>query len=151
MTAALEGGRWPGCAALKTVEVTGQPATAVIRAMSLADPAPRLRAAWEISAEIKRLDPSRDHRFIDGCCNALLWLSGKSDRCPGSGWSWTGGRPSPEEVDAEHHLLVGRLNRHDDEAFREQAPNGGAECGLWWALGRTAERPSWLHARNHRG
>jgi hypothetical protein len=125
---------WPGCIALELLAIAEHDPTTVVRAMSIADPAPRVRPREEIAREAERVSRLTDNPFYHGNLDALRWAMGDWDMSPGSHQRWPGEAPTPKQVDAEHHLVVGRV--YDYDQIQDQIPHGGAEAALWWALGR---------------
>lgn len=123
---------WPGCVALAVVEATVMAPAVVVRALGIAEPAPLLRPATELAAEVERLAGEPPGPDRDGARQALCWVQGRSRVCPGSGWSWVGGPPDAEQVLAEHRMLTGRFYRLD-EARRFYCAAGNT---LYWALAR---------------
>jgi hypothetical protein len=69
-----------------------------------------------------------------GNLDALRWVMGDLDRSPGSHQVWPTRAPTAEQIDAEHHCVVGRV--YDNDQTQDQIPHGGAETALWWGLGR---------------
>ncbi|MGH3718302.1 MAG: hypothetical protein ACRDRI_05545 [Pseudonocardiaceae bacterium] len=123
---------WPSCIVLGIVERTHTAPLAVVRGMGVADPNPTLRPRDEIMGRIKDLGGSKDHtRFVTGQLHALGWTVGLAEFCPGSGLRSGTAKPSPAQVDAEHHMVTGRVYRGEDRDLYS-----GADTGLWWALGR---------------
>ncbi|MEO7196466.1 MAG: hypothetical protein ABIZ05_16905 [Pseudonocardiaceae bacterium] len=126
---------WPGCIALEIVERTRAAPLAVVRALGVADPKPRLRPLAEITARMTEIGEPRDQtRFVAGQLLALGWTLGAGEVCPGSRLPSIPGRPSPRRVDAERHLVTGRVYRGADRDL-----HSGADTGLSWALGRGDE------------
>jgi hypothetical protein len=125
---------YPGCLTLRIVEITGLNSLKVVRAMAIADPEPTLRTDDELTAALDDHPPQTDPEFQRGVTDALGWLLGTNRKAPGSQKRWPRSRPRPEHADAEEHMLLGRTM--DREHFDQQFYYGGAECALWWALGR---------------
>jgi hypothetical protein len=127
--------RWPGCLALDIIAATEQTPVAVVTALAVLDPSPRLRPADEIEARV-RTPPGAGGKFTESYRRALLWVLGKSDTCPGSKTTWTAGIPEPRRVDVEHELLAGRVYSQAIDEILNQVVSGGGESALWWALCR---------------
>jgi hypothetical protein len=125
---------WPGCLVLELLGITEHDPTTVVRAMSIADPAPCVRPRDEIVREAERVSRLTDNPFYQGNLDALRWVMGDLDRSPGSHQVWPRRAPTAEQIDAEHHCVVGRVYGNDQ--IQDQIPHGGAETALWWALGR---------------
>ncbi|MGH3828134.1 MAG: DUF5710 domain-containing protein, partial [Pseudonocardiaceae bacterium] len=126
---------WPGCIALEIVERTHAAPLAVVRALGVADPKPTLRHPDEITARMTIIGEPRDQtRIVAGQLLALGWTMGVGKFCPGSRLPPAPGRPSPPRVDAEWHLVTGRVYRAADRDLYS-----GAHTGLSWALGRGDE------------
>jgi hypothetical protein len=70
----------------------------------------------------------------------LRWAAGRGGLTPGGRVAWRGAAPTPEQVDAEQQLLVGRMYRSGEP--HAQAAAAGAWDALWWALGREETEPS---------
>jgi hypothetical protein len=133
--------KYPGCLTLRIVEITGLNSLEVVRAMAIADPEPTLRADDELAAGLEDDAPDSAPDFRRGVGDALGWLLGTNRRAPGSQSRWprsrARSRPAPEHADAEAHMLDGRVMDYDH--LDQQIYYGGAECALWWALGRCDE------------
>ena len=129
--------KYPGCLTLRLVEITELDSLTVVRAMAIADPDPTLRTDDELAAALADDSPNSAPDFRLGAADALRWLLGTNRRAPGSQTKWRRSRPKPEHADAEAHMLLGRTMDYDH--FDRQAYYGGAECALWWALGRSAD------------
>jgi len=129
--------KYPGCLTLRIVEITGLSSLKVVRAMAIADPEPTLRADDKLTAALEDDAPDIAPDFRRGVADALRWLLGTNRRAPGSQKRWPRSRPRPEHADAEQHMLLGRTMDYDH--LDQQGYNGGAECALWWALGRDDE------------
>lgn len=126
---------WPGSVALDIVQHTGAAPLAVVQALGLADPAPRLRDAAEITQQIAQLTSLNDNGgYIVGQLYALAWTQGLETLSPSTRGKDDDSRPAPDRVDAEHHLITGRIYLGGGE--RSQAFYSGADEALWWALGR---------------
>ncbi|MGH3867229.1 MAG: hypothetical protein ACRDQ4_14015 [Pseudonocardiaceae bacterium] len=122
---------WPSCIALEILEWTRATALAVVRALGVANPKPTLRLQDEITTRMTAIGEPRDQtRFVAGQLLALAWTAGVAELCPGSRRPAAPDRPSPPRVDAEHHLVTGRVYRGADRDFYS-----GADTELWWALG----------------
>ncbi len=133
---------WPGCIALDIVEATRVEPVVVVAALGIADPDPRLRPAAEITAAAGavgaqvRATPTAGPGewsaagYLRGELEALAWLLGKSDVCPGLRGAWRGGPPTAEQVVAERHMVTGQLYRPGSDAS-----TSGVDAALWWALG----------------
>jgi hypothetical protein len=127
--------RCPGCIAADIADITSYDPLTVVRAMAIADPAPTARRGDEIARELAELHSrSGSPTFIDGVRDGLLWAQGSREITPGSRIEWPGGTPTPEEVDAEEQMLVGRM--YDYELIDDQAFHAGADSALMWVLGR---------------
>jgi hypothetical protein len=136
--------KYPGCLVLRIVEITGLSSLKVVRAMALADPEPTLRSDDELTAALGDHPPQSAPEFVGGVDAGLRWLLGTGRKAPGSQKRWPSTRPRPEHADAEEHMLLGRTMDYDH--IDQQGYNGGAECALWWALGRCDELyPSRAH------
>jgi hypothetical protein len=61
---------------------------------------------------------------------ALARVLGTAPLSPGTRTAWNV-KPTPAQVDAEHHLVTGRVYREENRDFYS-----GADEALWWALGR---------------
>ncbi|WP_125789751.1 hypothetical protein [Amycolatopsis sp. WAC 01375] len=127
---------WPGCVALDIVQHTGAAPLSVVQALGIADPVPRLRDTTEITQQIDELKPLDDtDGYIGGQLYALAWTQGIETLSPSTRGQDDHSRPAPDRVDAEHHLITGRVYLGGD-AERTQAFYSGADEALWWALGR---------------
>jgi hypothetical protein len=136
--------KYPGCLVLRIVEITGLSSLKVVRAMAIADQEPTLRADDQLTAALGDHPPRSAPEFVRGVDDALRWLLGTTRKAPGSQKRWPRSRPRPEHADAEQHMLLGRTMDYDH--IDQQGYNGGAECALWWALGRCDELyPSRAH------
>jgi hypothetical protein len=129
--------KYPGCLTLRIVEITGLSSLKVVRAMAIADPEPTLRADDELAAGLDDHPPHSAPEFQRGVADALRWLLGTGRKAPGSQKRWPRSRPRPEHADAEEHMLLGRTM--DCDHSDQQIYHAGAECALWWALGRDDE------------
>jgi hypothetical protein len=129
--------KYPGCLTLRIVEITGLSSLKVVRAMAIADPQPTLRADDELVTGLEDDAPESDPDFRRGIADALRWLLGTTRKAPGSQKRWPRSRPTPEHADAESHMLMGRSINYDH--LDRQIYYGGADCALWWALGRDDE------------
>jgi hypothetical protein len=109
----------------------------VVRAMAIADPNPTLRGDDELAAGLDDGPPYSAPEFRRGVADASRWLVGTNRRAPGSQTKWPRSRPGPEHADAESHMLTGRV--YDYDHIDQQSYYGGADCALWWALGRWDE------------
>jgi len=70
----------------------------------------------------------------------LRWVTGQGGLTPGGRVARAGSAPTPEQVDAEHQLVAGRMYQRDEPLV--QAAAAGAWDALWWALGREEKGPS---------
>lgn len=122
---------WPGSIALAVVEKTRADPLAVVQALAIAAPEPCMRDGKEILSNVESLAAAADDPYLRGQVHALAWTQGKVDGSPGLRTSWCEGKPSAAQVDAEHHLVTGRVYRGEDRDFF-----AGADSALWWALGR---------------
>jgi hypothetical protein len=129
--------KYPGCLVLQIVEITGLNSLKVVRGMAMADPQPTLRADDELTAALDDHPPDVAPDFQRGIGDALRWLLGNGRKAPGSQKRWPRSRPRPEHADAEEHMLLGRTMDYDH--LDQQGYYGGADCALWWALGRCEE------------
>jgi hypothetical protein len=129
--------KYPGCLVLQIVEITGLSSLKVVRAMAMADPQPTLRSDDELTAAVDDHPPHIAPDFQRGVGDGLRWLLGTGRKAPGSQKRWPRSRPRPEHADAEEHMLLGRTMDYDH--LDQQGYYGGAECALWWALGRCKE------------
>jgi hypothetical protein len=130
---------WPGGIVLEIVERLNEDPLAVVHGLGLADPNPTVRSRDEIMQRIRELgDLGPPSRYVAGQIRALGWTHGLVESCPGSRRPWSRSKkPSPARVDAEHHLVTGRIYRGEDRDL-----DAGADEGLWWALGRFGPRES---------
>jgi len=136
--------KYPGCLTLRIVEITGLSSLKVVRAMALADPDPTLRPDDELVAGMEDDSTTSAPDFRHGVQDGLRWLLGSGRKAPGSQKRWPHSRPRPEHADAEEHMLLGRTMDRDN--IDKQGYYSGAECALWWALGREDELyPSRAH------
>ena len=138
--------KYPGCLTLQIVEITGLSSLKVVRAMAIADPQATLRDDEELAAALDaEPPPDGAAEFARGAADAVRWLLGTNRRAPGSQKRWPRSRPSPEQADAESHMLMGRAfdrvigDIYDPDRFEREVYYGGAESALWWALGREDE------------
>jgi hypothetical protein len=129
--------KYPGCLTLRIVEITGLTSLKVVRAMAIADPQPTLRDDDQLTAALDDHPPHSAPDFQRGVADALGWLLGTTRKAPGSQKRWPRSKPTPEHADAEEHMLLGRTMDYDQ--IDQQIYYGGAECALWWALGRCDE------------
>lgn len=119
---------WPGSVALEIVEQVGTDSLAAMKALGIASPEPRLQPRRRLRSEIK--DAKRiDHPFSLSRAHALTWVYAGKGPAPGSGVERRR-RPTPAEVEAEHHLVTGHVYREPG-----QTRYTGADQALWWALG----------------
>lgn len=125
---------WPGCIALEIVEHTDADRLAVVQAMGIAHPNPTLRTKAEIMQRVDELKELRDNGdYIGGQIHALAWTQGLTELTPGTHTKHP--RPTPEQADAEHHIITGRVYLGGD-TFHGRDFFSGADEALWWALGR---------------
>ncbi|MHA6800288.1 hypothetical protein [Bounagaea algeriensis] len=81
--------------------------------------------------ELNKLRDSGD--YVGGQIHALAWTQGLAEFTPGTRTEWgKDRRPTPEQADAEHHLITGRVYLGGD-IFRRDFFSGADET-LWWAL-----------------
>lgn len=136
LTAARTPYPWPSSIALSIVEQTGVDALTVVRAMGLAHPDPTLladEAIMDRAGELARLNDQS--RYIGGQVHALAWVQGLAEFTPGTRTEWGTRKPSAAQVDAEHHMVTGRVYRGEDSVDGRDF-FAGADEALWWALGR---------------
>lgn len=128
---------WPGCVALETVEHTHADTLAVVQAMGIAHLEPTLRTEDEIMLRADELNKLRDSGdYIGGQIHALAWTKELAEFTPGTRTEWgKNRRPTPEQADAEHHMITGRVYLGGDK-FHGRDFFSGADEALWWALGR---------------
>ena len=129
--------KYPGCLTLRIVEITGLSSLKVVQAMAIADPEPTLRTDDALTAALDDHPPHCAPDFQRGVVDGLRWLLGTGRKAPGSQKRWPRGRPRPEHADAEEQMLLGRTM--DRDHIDLQGYYSGAECALWWALGRADE------------
>ncbi len=126
---------WPACIALAVVERTQSDALAVVRAMGIAHPNPTLLPDSTILARVEALAKETSD-YVKGQQHAIAWTQGQAEFTTGTRTEWgKGRRPTPEQVDAEHHMVTGQLYR-GGTALDSKEFFGGADELLWWALGR---------------
>ena len=126
--------RWPACIAVDLLEITEHDPLAVVRAMAIAEPSPRLRPASDIAHTAANL-PHAAPDFTEGMHAALLWVQGGRRVAPACGIAWPGGAPTAEQVDAEEQMATGRT--YDYRLIHRQIFYGGVAAALSWVLGRT--------------
>ncbi len=121
----------PGCIALQVVERTGADPLSAIRSLSLAHPEPRLRSDAAFEAMVAEVERAPRDGFQMGFIESLTWVMGHVGVCPASRWGWAGGRPSPDQVDAEHQMATGRVYLGASKSFFS-----AVDSSLHWALVR---------------
>ncbi|MFJ8966731.1 hypothetical protein ACIRG5_45785 [Lentzea sp. NPDC102401] len=123
---------WPACIALEIVETTKAEPIAVVHAMGIADPDPSLIDEPEIRARVSELTRALDASpYGMSKVQALAWVLGTAPLSPGTRTAWQE-KPTAAQVDAEHHMVTGRVYRE----VSERDYFSGADEALWWALGR---------------
>jgi hypothetical protein len=92
--------------------------------MAVAYPAPALRPEPEIGALVTELIAENDpSRYSMSKIQALTWVLGTARLSPGAHTAWHV-KPTPAQVDAEHHLVTGRFygeNNRDLYAGADEA------------------------------
>jgi hypothetical protein len=123
---------WPGCLALAIVDATGRDPLSVIRALGIAAPAPSVRPSLQITCALEDLsDPGVD-TYAAGQAAVYRWALSGGDKAPGSWLPWNGQPPTPEQVDAERHMITARAYQQCEAHTR--AFVGGADEALTWLL-----------------
>ncbi|GGJ75516.1 hypothetical protein GCM10010123_01870 [Pilimelia anulata] len=125
---------WPGCIALEIATKARVDPLTVVRAMGIAHPQPRLLADRKLADRLKEMGPTGDSPYVSGHSHALAWTLGHAATTPGGG-APSRGKPTPEQADAEHHMVTGRVYLGGAQG-RDYF--GGADEALWWALGRSS-------------
>ncbi|WP_290053328.1 hypothetical protein [Amycolatopsis solani] len=127
--------RWPSGIVLEIVERTPEPPAAVVAALGLADPAPRLRDDAEVMTLLRAAADREKTSVRRGAIHALGWTQGFAKTTPVIRGEWHGSRPNAAEVEAEHHLATGALHRPGgDRDFL-----AGVDASLWWLLTRASD------------
>jgi hypothetical protein len=123
---------WPGCLALAVVEATGRDPVTVIAALGLATPDATVRPAAHVTRRMQGLgDPAGDS-YAAGAIAVYRWALLGCGAAPGSWRPWNGEAPTPQHVDAEHHMITGRVYQQHDAATH--AWIAGADEALAWLL-----------------
>lgn len=128
---------WPSCVALEVFLRLSVTPLQAVRALAIAAPRPSLRGVVEVASAVRDLRGAGDHAYASGQRAALHWVRGAADAAPASMVPWNRATPTPEEVDAEHHMTTGCLYR--PELAGEREFYSGIDEALFWVLGRTSE------------
>jgi hypothetical protein len=128
---------WPASIALAIVENTEADALTTVRAMGIAHPDPSLLPDDTIMDRADELNKADDRSdYGRGQIHALAWTQGLAEFTTGTRTEWgRNRRPTPEQVDAEHHMVTGQLYRGGTKRDSKDFFAGADEL-LWWALGR---------------
>ena len=128
---------WPASIALAIVERTKTDALTVVQAMGIAHPAPTLLPDDTITDKADEIIKLNDRSpYIGGQNHGLAWIQGLADFTTGTRTEWDRSRrPTPAQVDAEHHMVTGQLYRGGNAVDGKDFFAGADEI-LWWALGR---------------
>lgn len=128
--------QWPGSIALAIVEHTKLDPLSIVRALAIAHPKPALRRDRVIRQRLAELNELRDSGgYVRGQIHALIWTLGMADSTPGTRVACAAVRPTPPEVDAEHHIVTGRIYSGGTPGDGRDFFHGADEA-LWWALRR---------------
>ncbi|HEY2056825.1 hypothetical protein [Amycolatopsis sp. NBC_01480] len=119
------------CIVVEIVDKLGADPAAVVTALGLADPKPRLRPDDQVMELLRPgVNKQGKTRLDQGAIHALGWAQGLVARTPVSNHPWPGPRPTADRVVAEHHLVTGRLHLSGgDRDFL-----AGVDAALWWYL-----------------
>lgn len=128
---------WPSSVALEVFLRLSVTPLQAVRALAIAAPRPALRGVVGVASVVRDLRGAGDGDYVRGQRAALDWVRGVAEAAPASLMPWKRAAPTPEEVDAEHHLVTACLYR--PELASERQFYSGIDEALFWVLGRANE------------
>ncbi|HEY0695885.1 MAG TPA: hypothetical protein VGD71_43460 [Kribbella sp.] len=121
---------------LAIVEDTRANPLTVVHALAIAHPKPALRCDRVIRKRLAELANLNDNSgYIRGQTHALQWTQGLAESTPGTRTKCGTTKPTAAQVDAEHHVVTGRIYAGGTADDGRDFFNGADEA-LWWALNR---------------
>ncbi|NYE96312.1 hypothetical protein FHU41_002562 [Psychromicrobium silvestre] len=106
---------WPACIALRIFSSLEVNPIEAVNALGIGSVDEPMRSKLEIFAKFEDFDGTSDYER--GATQALQWLLGESQVTPGSQEAWYQTSPGRDYVNAEWHMVTGRIYLEPNNEF----------------------------------